>query len=66
MLTEHLNRRWTLYISVAFAVLAFVAGSGAAHLRAPPDRPKLDLVGTVLVLIRQPGPLVFLDHEGCE
>ena len=48
-LTEYANWRWTLFVNLIFAVVAFIGGllllehSRAAH------RPKLDLPGTVIV-----------------
>ncbi len=49
LLTEHLNWRWTLYVNVIFAVVAFVGGWVLLTPGAPADRPKLDVLGTVLV-----------------
>ena len=50
VLTEFLNWRFTLYVNVAIAVVAFI---GAATLISRQDaaveRPKLDLPGTILV-----------------
>ena len=47
-LTEYLDWRWVMYVNV---VIAFIALAGAIillHHVATPERPKLDLVGTVL------------------
>src|SRR6201994_3863495 len=49
VLTEYLNWRWVMYVNVLIA--AFALTGGATLLKppvAPPQRPKLDLVGTVL------------------
>ncbi|MDX2705313.1 MFS transporter [Streptomyces sp. PA03-6a] len=49
VLTEYLNWRWTLYVNLAFALVAFLGG--AALLRRASRRPgaTIDLPGTVLV-----------------
>ena len=49
LLTEHLSWRWTLYVNLVFAVVAFVGGWALLVPGAPADRPKLDILGTVLV-----------------
>jgi EmrB/QacA subfamily drug resistance transporter len=49
LLTEHLSWRWTLYVNLVFAVLAFVGGLILLRKGAPADRPRLDLPGTLLV-----------------
>ncbi|MEY9967486.1 EmrB/QacA subfamily drug resistance transporter [Streptacidiphilus sp. MAP12-16] len=49
LLTEHLSWRWTLYVNLLFAVLAFAGGVVLLRRGAPANRPKLDLPGTVLV-----------------
>ena len=50
VLTEYLNWRWTLFVNVAISVVAI---AGAASLiprqEKTTDRPKLDILGTVLV-----------------
>lgn len=51
VLTEHLDWRWTLYVNLVFAVLALIGGVTFLHKGAPADRPKLDLLGTVLVTV---------------
>ncbi|MGN6608422.1 MAG: MFS transporter [Jatrophihabitans sp.] len=48
-LTEYLDWRWTMYVNLIFAVVAAVGGFVLlTHTRAE-ARPRLDLVGTVLV-----------------
>jgi EmrB/QacA subfamily drug resistance transporter len=49
VLTEHLSWRWTLYVNLLFAVVAFFGGMAMLRKGAPADRPKLDVPGTVLV-----------------
>ncbi|MBB4927358.1 DHA2 family efflux MFS transporter permease subunit [Kitasatospora kifunensis] len=49
LLTEHLNWRWTLYVNLLFAVIAFAGGLVLLRRGAPAHRPKLDLPGTILV-----------------
>jgi EmrB/QacA subfamily drug resistance transporter len=49
LLTEHLSWRWTLYVNLFFAVLAFVGGMVFLRRGAPANRPRLDLPGTLLV-----------------
>ena len=53
-LTEYLSWRWTMYVNVAFAALAF-AGTLAYLARdvrdAPADRPRVDLPGTLVISI---------------
>jgi EmrB/QacA subfamily drug resistance transporter len=49
VLTEHLSWRWTLYVNLVFAVIAFIGGWLLLAPGAPADRPKLDILGTVLV-----------------
>jgi EmrB/QacA subfamily drug resistance transporter len=49
VLTEHLSWRWTLYVNLVFAVVAFIGGMALLRKGAPADRPKLDVPGTVLV-----------------
>ena len=49
LLTEHLNWRWTLYVNLFFAAVAFTAGAVLLRKGAPAHRPKLDAIGTVLV-----------------
>ncbi|WP_329173668.1 MFS transporter [Streptomyces sp. NBC_01477] len=49
VLTEHLSWRWTLYVNLFFAVVAFIGGMALLRKGAPAERPKLDLPGTILV-----------------
>jgi EmrB/QacA subfamily drug resistance transporter len=49
LLTEYLNWRWTMYINVAFAVVAAVAGAALLDRHSPDSRQRLDTTGTVLV-----------------
>ncbi|QEU89664.1 MFS transporter [Streptomyces kanamyceticus] len=49
VLTEYLDWRWCLYVNLAFAVVAMIGGARLLHAGAPPDRPKLDVPGTLLV-----------------
>lgn len=49
VLTEHLNWRWTLYVNLAIAVLAVAGALLFIRRPAPAQRPKLDLLGTLLV-----------------
>ncbi|WP_405589242.1 DHA2 family efflux MFS transporter permease subunit [Streptomyces sp. NBC_01190] len=49
VLTEHLSWRWTLYVNLVFAVIAFIGGLLLLRKGAPAERPKLDLPGTLLV-----------------
>ena len=46
-LTELLDWRWCLYVSIVFAVPAAIAGSRLLHQVPAPDRPRLDLAGTL-------------------
>lgn len=48
LLTEHLSWRWTLYVNLVFAVVAFAGGLVLMRKGAPAVRPRLDLPGTVL------------------
>ncbi len=49
LLTEHLSWRWTLYVNLIFAVLAFTGGLAFLKRGAPANRPKLDIPGVLLV-----------------
>ncbi len=51
VLTEHLSWRWTLYVNLFFAIVAFIGGMALLRKGAPADRPKLDIPGTLLVTI---------------
>lgn len=49
VLTEHLSWRWTLYVNIVIAVAAVVCGMAILPPHRPTTRPRLDLVGTMLV-----------------
>ena len=49
LLTEYLSWRWTLYVNLVFAGVALVGGSLLLGRHPPEGRPKLDLVGVILV-----------------
>ncbi|WP_328318553.1 MFS transporter [Streptomyces sp. NBC_00388] len=49
VLTEHLNWRWTLYVNLVIAVVAVAGALVFIRRPAPAQRPKLDLLGTLLV-----------------
>jgi EmrB/QacA subfamily drug resistance transporter len=46
-LTEALDWRWCLYVSIAFAIPAAIAGMRLLHHIPAPARPRLDLPGTL-------------------
>jgi EmrB/QacA subfamily drug resistance transporter len=46
-LTEALDWRWCLYVSIVFAVPAAIAGARLLHHVPAPARPRLDLPGTL-------------------
>ncbi|WP_434593968.1 MFS transporter [Streptomyces sp. A5-4] len=48
-LTEHLDWRWTLYVNLVIAAVAVVGAIVFVRKPAPGPRPKLDLLGTLLV-----------------
>jgi EmrB/QacA subfamily drug resistance transporter len=48
-LTEYLSWRWTLYINLVFAGLAFIGGALLLQRHPSPARPRLDIPGVVLV-----------------
>jgi EmrB/QacA subfamily drug resistance transporter len=48
-LTEYLSWRWTLYINLVFAGLAFVGGALLLKRQPSQVKPKLDIPGVVLV-----------------
>jgi EmrB/QacA subfamily drug resistance transporter len=48
VLTEHLSWRYTLYVNVAIAVVAVIGAAVFVRRPAMPQRPKLDLFGTIL------------------
>ncbi|HEY4279937.1 MAG TPA: MFS transporter [Conexibacter sp.] len=47
MLTQWLSWRWCLYVNLLFAVPAAFASLSLLHDPARPDRPRVDLLGTV-------------------
>ncbi|MFI0937868.1 MFS transporter [Streptomyces sp. NPDC021020] len=49
LLTEYLDWRWCLYVNLIFAVIAFIGGARLLAPGTPPDRPSLDIPGTLLV-----------------
>ncbi|RPE37589.1 EmrB/QacA subfamily drug resistance transporter [Streptomyces sp. Ag109_O5-1] len=51
VLTQYLDWRWTMYVNVVFAGVAFVGGAALLH-RTPRDTSsRLDVLGTVLVSV---------------
>jgi EmrB/QacA subfamily drug resistance transporter len=48
-LTEYLSWRWTLYVNLFFAGVAFIGGAILLTRRPSPVKPKLDIPGVVLV-----------------
>ena len=49
LLTEYLSWRWTLYVNLAFAGVAFAGGALLLTRQASPFKPKLDIPGVALV-----------------
>ncbi|HTA06941.1 MAG TPA: MFS transporter [Streptosporangiaceae bacterium] len=49
VLTEYLSWRWTLYVNLIFAGLAFTGGALLLQRQASPAKPKLDIPGVLLV-----------------
>ncbi|WP_328513236.1 MFS transporter [Streptomyces mirabilis] len=49
VLTEYLNWRWTMYVNVAFAVVAFVGGAVLLQRTSRNTSSKLDVPGTLFV-----------------
>jgi EmrB/QacA subfamily drug resistance transporter len=47
-LTEVLDWRWCLYVSILFAVPAAIAGTRLLHHVPAPSRPRLDIPGTIV------------------
>jgi EmrB/QacA subfamily drug resistance transporter len=48
-LTEYLSWRWTLYVNLIFAGVAFTGGAVLLHRQPSPVKPRLDIPGVVLV-----------------
>jgi EmrB/QacA subfamily drug resistance transporter len=48
ILTEYLDWRWVMYVNVLIAVIAFTGGMTLLSRVTAPQRPRLDLIGTVL------------------
>src|SRR5690349_16190849 len=48
-LTEYLSWRWTLYINLVFAGLAFIGGAALLQQQPSRARPRLDIPGVLLV-----------------
>jgi EmrB/QacA subfamily drug resistance transporter len=49
VLTEYLSWRWTLYVNLAFAGVAFAGGALLLVRQPSPARPRLDIPGVLLV-----------------
>src|SRR6201987_1977605 len=49
VLTEYLSWRWTLYVNLVFAGVAFVGGVLLLQRQPSPSKPKLDIPGVILV-----------------
>jgi EmrB/QacA subfamily drug resistance transporter len=49
VLTEYLSWRWTLYVNLAFAGVAFAGGALLLARQPAPGRPRLDIPGVLLV-----------------
>jgi EmrB/QacA subfamily drug resistance transporter len=49
VLTEYLSWRWTLYVNLAFAGVAFAGGALLLARQPAPARPRLDIPGVLLV-----------------
>ncbi len=47
LLTEYLSWRWCLYVNLFFAAVAIAGASVLVHNQLEPDKPRLDLPGTV-------------------
>jgi EmrB/QacA subfamily drug resistance transporter len=48
-LTQYLSWRWTLYVNLLFAAVAFVGGAVLLTRQPSPAQPRLDILGVVLV-----------------
>ncbi|MFF3517268.1 MFS transporter [Streptomyces sp. NPDC002573] len=49
VLTQYLDWRWTMYVNVVFAGVAFAGGAALLHRSARDTSSKLDVLGTLLV-----------------
>ena len=49
LLTEYLSWRWTLYVNLIFAGVAFAGGALLLDRQPSPGRPRLDIPGVLLV-----------------
>jgi len=49
VLTGYLSWRWTMYVNLIFAGVAFVGGTALLERQASPARPRLDIPGVALV-----------------
>ncbi len=47
-LTEYLSWRWTLYVNLLFAVVAFSGGALLLRRQPSPTKPRLDIPGVLL------------------
>lgn len=52
VLTEYLDWRWTMYVNVVFAVVAFAGGAALLHRTPRNTSSRLDVPGTLLVSMR--------------
>jgi EmrB/QacA subfamily drug resistance transporter len=50
-LTEYLSWRWTLYVNLVFAAVAFAGGALLLTRQRSPVKPRLDIPGVVLVSV---------------
>ncbi len=48
-LTEYLSWRWTLYVNLIFAAIAFIGGALLLKRQPSPVKPRLDVPGVILV-----------------
>jgi EmrB/QacA subfamily drug resistance transporter len=48
-LTEYLSWRWTLYVNLIFAAIAFIGGALLLKRQSSPAKPRLDVPGVILV-----------------
>jgi EmrB/QacA subfamily drug resistance transporter len=51
VLTEYLSWRWCMYVNLVFAAVAFAGGAAWLHHQAEQERPRLDILGIVLVSV---------------